>query len=803
MKEQAWKAMMSRRDALGTLGKAAVATVVLPSFGRDGGLFSDPLQGELTAVAGPHRVVVAPGRTYLNAWVGYGDPPWQWSWERRRAVAEGEEPEPSGPEPAVRWSKESGPGEVVFDDPTSLKAEASFSARGDYVLRLEADNGTARVGSTFEVTVEGPPPPGHLEPVQTVGYRMEDGFWSRPIKALMVNWIPHCIEQIERTDMDLGPGGLDNFIEAAKALRGEPHGEHKGYVFSNAWVHQTVESMCLALMVDAQGDREILDAQARFRETLDRWIPIILSAQHPDGYLQTAFTLRTPEQQEEWPDRWTPEGRSHHEGYVAGYFIESAINHHTLTEGEDTRLYDAAKKLSDLWYDQIGPPPKQAWWDGHQEMEQALVRFGRYVSDVEGGGAGDRYIELARFLLDCREDGSRYDQSHLPVVEQYEAVGHAVRAVYQYSAMADIALETRDVDYLSAVRSLHDSVVHRKYYITGGIGSGETSEGFGDDYSLPNRSYCESCSSCGQLFFQSKLNRLYQDAEHADLFEETMYNALLGSIDLEARHYYYDNPLDANIPRFQWHGCPCCVGNIPRTLLMLPTWSYAKDSDGLYVNLFVASTATVADVAGTDVEITQETQYPHDGHVAITLRPDAATRFSLRIRSPRRAVSRLYEARPEADGIAALTVNGERVEPRIERGYAVITRTWRPGDRVEVELPLRVQRVHADPRVEADRGRVALKYGPLVYNIEEHDQDIHTPLAPDAPLDVEWRPDFLEGVNVIRGRFADGTPLLAIPNYARTNRVEGTYGPKRPERPEDGSRPEPFPPMSIVWIREA
>jgi DUF1680 family protein len=225
-----------------------------------------------------------------------------------------------------------------------------------------------------------------------------------------------------------GEGGLDNFIEAAKALRGEPHGRHKGYVFSNAWVHQTIESICIALMVDPQGDKEMIAAQNKMKGTLEKWIPIILSAQQPDGYLHTAYTLRDTSR---WKERWSPEGRGNHEGYVAGYFIESAINHYTLTNGKDKRLYNAAKKLADCWVANIGPG-KKPWYDGHQEMEQALVRFGRFVNDMEGKGShGDSYIALAKFLLDNRKNGSEYDQSHVPVQQQYEAVGHAVRATYK------------------------------------------------------------------------------------------------------------------------------------------------------------------------------------------------------------------------------------------------------------------------------------------------------------------------------------------------------------------------------------
>ena len=215
---------------------------------------------------------------------------------------------------------------------------------------------------------------------------------------------------------------------------------HKGYVFSNAWVHQTVESMCIALMVDPQGDPEIIKAQELMRATLERWIPIILAAQMPDGYLQTAYILAD---RKDWPERWSPDHRGNHEGYVSGLFHRVGDQSLHADRWEDLRLYNAAKKLADCWVANIGPGKKE-WFDGHQEMEQALVRFGRFVNDQEGNHRGDAYIALAKFLLDSRRGGSEYDQSHLPPGQQYEAVGHAVRAMYFYSGMADIAAETQD-----------------------------------------------------------------------------------------------------------------------------------------------------------------------------------------------------------------------------------------------------------------------------------------------------------------------------------------------------------------------
>jgi len=688
----------------------------------------------------------------------------------------------------VEWTKTTGPGAVNISDPAAADATATFSAPGVYRLGFTAWQGDLHSSGEVRVKVVIPPPAKRLDVVYTKHYSIDSRLWNDRAKAIITNWIPWCIAQCERTDLSTGEGGLDNFIEAAKALRGEPHGKHKGYVFSNAWIHQTVEAMCEALMVDPKGDTAIIAAQERMKTTLERWIPIILAAQEPDGYLQTAWTLRDTSR---WHHRWSPEGRGNHEGYVSGYFIESAINHYTLTEGRDKRLYNAAKRLADCWVANIGPG-KIAWYDGHQEMEQALVRFGRFVNDMEGQGHGDAYIRLAKFLLDNRKGGSEYDQSHVPVQEQYEAVGHAVRATYTYSGMADVAAETKDVDYQSAVLSLWDNMVNRKYYITGGIGSGETSEGFGPDYSLRNNAYCESCSSCGLIFFEYKMNLAYHDAKYADLYEETLYNALLGSLSLDGKDFTYTNALSTAQPRYGWHVCPCCVGNIPRTLLMMPTWTYVRGEDGLYVNLFIGSTIRVEKLAGTDVEMVQQTDYPWNGRVGMTVNPAKPATFAVYIRIPNRTTSELYTPQPQVNGLVSLSVNGQPLTPSIEHGYAVIRRTWKKGDKIAFELPMAIQQVTADDRIEADRGRVALRYGPLLYNVEAADNKDISQAIGSEPLTLQWDNDLLHGVMVIKGRWADGPPLLAIPNFARLNRLPPT------ETPESASKP----PISIVWIKK-
>ncbi len=680
------------------------------------------------------------------------------------------------------WQKKSGPGKVTFENKNGIETTATFSEPGEYILTLTAKDKKLRSSSDLVVKATLPPPEKRLDVVYTKHYSIDNPLWNNRAKALIVNWIPHCIEYIERTDLESGQGGLDNFIEAAKALRGEPHGRHKGYVFSNAWVHQTIESMCIALMVDAQGDSGILAAQEKMKKTLDKWIPIILAAQEPDGYLQTAYTLRDTAR---WHGRWEPDARGNHEGYVAGYFIESAINHYTLTNGTDKRLYNAAKKLADCWVTNIGPG-KKAWYDGHQEMEQALVRFGRFVNDMEGNGKGDEYIKLAKFLLDNRGGGSEYDQSHVPVQQQYEAVGHAVRAMYSYSGMADVAAETGDVDYESAVMSLWDNLINKKYYVTGGIGSGETSEGFGPNYSLRHNAYCESCSSCGLIFFDYKMNIAYHDAKYADLYEETMYNALLGSIDIEGNNFTYTNPLTSNHKRYPWHVCPCCVGNIPRTLLMVPTWTYVKGNSSIYVNLFIGSTITVENVNGTNVTMKQETKYPWDGKVSITVNPEESKELTIYIRVPNRKTSEIYSSAPKVSGLNAITVNGTKIDLPVENGYVAIERKWNSGDKIDFEIPMEVQRITSDDKIEANRGEIALRYGPLIYCVEKNDQDINKEMGSES-LKPVWENNLLGGMMVLKGKWADGSSLMAIPYYARNNR--GEYA-------EDDHSDK-----SIVWIK--
>ena len=352
-------------------------------------------------MAGPDRVTVLPAKTYLHG-------------KTRGALH------------SVNWSKASGPGRVTFADSHALETTAHFSDPGDYLLRLSVANSDRNASSTLNVRVEAPTPKRRLDAVPTRAYKINSPLWSERLKRQIVSWIPHCMRELSGPDWK--EGGLDNFVQAGNKLAGRPYKPHTGFPWANAYTLNTVEAMCLALMVDAEGDAEVARAQATIRRRLDEWIPILLSAQESDGYLQTRFTLGMADERQKRPPRWTSVGD--HEGYVAGYFIDAAVAHFWLTEGRDRRMYEAAKRLADCWDTNLGPAPKKRWHDGHEEIEQALVRLARLVNEVEGEGRGDKYLRLSKFLLNCRGKGESYDQCHLPVVQQYEALGHAVRAAY-------------------------------------------------------------------------------------------------------------------------------------------------------------------------------------------------------------------------------------------------------------------------------------------------------------------------------------------------------------------------------------
>jgi len=625
-----------------------------------------------------------------------------------------------------------------------------------------------------------------LEPVYFRQIKVH-GFWKDQIQRLTVKWIPHCIEQMEE-----GGRGREllNLVHAAKVLRGEPAGKYTGAPWSDAYVYNTIESICLALAVEPQGDRELAEAQTFLRKKLDEWIPIVLAAQADDGYIHSYHIVNGH-------PRYTNTGA--HEFYVQGYFLEAGVSHYRITAGEDRRLYDAARKCADHLCETFGPAPKRNWIHGHPGMGYALCRLARLVNEVEGAGKGDEYFELAKHLFDHRHTDEKrrnaYQQSHLPVVEQSHAVGHAVRATYFYSGIAELAMLTGDDAYRRAVDRIWQSAVDRRMYVTGGVGSTGHGEAFGGDFDLPNETaYCESCAGCGLSFWADRMHRMNHRGRCVDVQERVLYNNVLGAIELSGENFFYQNPLAAERGRYPWHGCPCCVGNIPRALIAIKdlTYSLSAERDTLWVNHFVAGEGTIEDVAGTSLRIEQQTEYPWQGDVAIILHPESAAEFALKVRVPDRGESALYTPRPDRKDQVATKLNGEQVQNvEVVDGYATLRRKWEPGDRVDVSLPMDVQRVYADERVEADRGRVALQRGPLVYNIEDPDHGDHcrsVVVKPDAPLKAVWKEDLLGGVMAIVRE--DGS-LLAVPNYVRLNRGgwSQVWIPEKPELAEPVPEP--------------
>jgi hypothetical protein len=533
---------------------------------------------------------------------------------------------------------------------------------------------------------------------------------------------------------------------------------------------------------------------------VDDMVGIMAAAQEDDGYLETAWTARDKIDNPKnifccYPrkEKWL-EARDSHELYNLGHMYEAAAAHHEAT-GEKNFL-DVATKSADLLVKTFGPgqlelPP------GHPEIELGLVKLYRQTGDR-------RYLELAKFFIDIRGVPTRdrpnlwgeYHQDHKPFREQDEAVGHSVRAMYLYAGAADVAALTGDKTLVDAVDKLWENVVGKKTYVTGGIGAKGQGEAFGKNYELPNRTaYCETCANLATCYWNERMFLLNGDAKYVDVLERALYNSVISGVSLNGKEFFYPNRLSSrgNEARSKWFDCSCCPTNLCRFIPSVPGYAYAVTDDALYVNLFAEGSAEL-EVGGKDVRIEQKTRYPWDGLVEITVTPDTAgDRFSLHVRLPGWARGQawptdLYAYLDESQQRPTLAVNGESTAIEPVKGYAVIDRAWQPGDKVALELPMPVRRVVANERVEADRGRVALMRGPLVFCVEGVDvadgkvSDLALP--DDAPLATEFRSDLLGGVQVITGeaehaaakdRAAASAPVrfTAIPYYAWANRAQG------------------------------
>ncbi|MBQ2522954.1 MAG: glycoside hydrolase family 127 protein, partial [Prevotella sp.] len=460
---------------------------------------------------------------------------------------------------------------------------------------------------------------------------------------------------------------------------------------------------------------------------VDSVIDIIASAQEPDGYLYTART-QNPDNPHHWAGktRWSKEEDLSHELYNLGHMVEGAVAHWQATGS--TKFLNIAKRYADCVIREVGPNAGQACVvPGHQIAEMALARL--YLATGE-----KKYLDEAKFLLDYRGKTTithDYSQAHKPVIEQDEAVGHAVRAAYMYAGMADVAALTGDQDYIHAIDKIWDNIVTKKLYITGGIGATSSGEAFGPNYYLPNMSaYCETCAAIGNVYVNYRLFLLHGDSKYYDVLERTLYNGLISGVSLDGGGFFYPNPLESmgQHQRQAWFGCACCPSNICRFIPSLPGYVYAVKDRNVYVNLFL-SNSTQLNVAGKKVALSQSTQYPWDGDIAINIDKNSVGKFAMKIRIPgwvknQVVPSDLYAYSDNKRLGYTCSVNGVAVDTQTtEDGYLTIDRKWKKGDVVRIHFDMQPRTVRANEKVEADLGMISVERGPLVYCAEFKDNN--------------------------------------------------------------------------------
>jgi len=568
-----------------------------------------------------------------------------------------------------------------------------------------------------------------LKPVPFTAVQINDKFWSPKLTIYRRNTIPHSWQYIEGN------------IKTLRKIAGLSEEPGETGLWTEANLHKFIETISYSLA---------LHPDPELQKQLDQVISALASAQRPDGYIHAHVIIKN----------LTPWGNLYHQhdGYVAGHLYEAAVAHFNAT-GKPT-LLDVARKSADQAH-RYFLVEKNPGFPGHAEIELALVELYRATGRK-------RYLELAQTFIerrgknkpkDCPRFPCEYFQDHLPIRRQKEIKGHAVRAVFFATGVADVALETGAPDMHIAARRLWESITKRKMYITGSIGASRRHEAFGDDYALPNNGYCESCAACGLADFAHRMLMLQADAQCADVLERVLYNAILHGISLDGKSFYYRNPLnDRNHPRGN-NWC-CCPPNLSRTLLKLGRYIYAQNKKDIYVNLYVGGTATISSPNNT-VTLTQQTDYPWNGKVKILVKPQNESKFAVNLRIPGWCQK------------AHLKINQVDVAQfPLRPGYARIKRKWKRNDVIELQLPMPIQRIEAHPNVKDNTGLVAIQRGPIVYGLEalDNNENLDIALPLDPRFKSEHRPDFLGGVTVIKGKSAKGTPFLAVPFYALANR---------------------------------
>lgn len=653
-------------------------------------------------------------------------------------------------------------------------------------LKLAAGLITAYAGLTGLSAQEA----ARITEVPFTQVRFQDSFWLPRMETNRTVSIPSAFKECEKN------GRFDNFAIAG----GLKEGEHRGdFSFDDTDPYKIIEgaSYSLAVKYDAR-----LDAY------LDSVITLIAAAQEPDGYLTTCVTNKCTRLSGWWgTHRW--EKINSHELYNSGHLYEAAVAHYRATGKRS--LLDVAIRNADLVCQVFGPEEGQKHVpSGHPIVEMALAKLYKVTGN-------EQYLRTARYFVEetgrCTDGHapSEYSQDHKPILQQDEIVGHAVRAGYLYSGVADVAALTGDTAYYHALSRIWENMAGRKLYITGGIGSRAQGEGFGPDYELHNHTaYCETCAAIANVYWNHRMFLATGNSKYYDVVERALYNGVLSGVSLSGDRFFYDNPLESmgQHERQAWFGCACCPGNITRFMASVPHYTYATQGNDVFVNLFVESQAEIP-TTGNRLELHQATDYPWDGTVNLTVNPRKKQDFALRIRIPGWAKGRpvptdLYHYIKTEDITFSLTVNGKAADYRMEDGYAVIRREWKKGDHVRLVLPMEVRRVQACPQVEDDRGKTAFERGPVVFCLEGTDQPdgkVFNKFIPeDAAVHAFYEPDLLQGVVCLHGtakaigrdgRIGD-VPFKAVPYSVWNNRGAGLMAVWIPTS-ADAARPEPEP----------
>lgn len=607
-------------------------------------------------------------------------------------------------------------------------------------------------------------------PVQEVPFtqvHLTDKFWSPRIETNRTVSIPSAFKECEKN------GRFDNFAIAA----GMKKGEHRGdFSFDDTDPYKVIEgaSYSLAARYDSSLD-----------QYLDSVINVIAAAQEPDGYLTTCVTNKCYRLSGWWGrSKW--EKLNSHELYNCGHLYEAAVAHYRATGKRS--LLDVAIRNADLVCKVFGPEEGQKHVpSGHPIVEMALVKLYKVTGN-------EKYLQTAKYFIEETGRGtdghklSEYSQDHMPILQQKEMAGHAVRAGYLYSGVADVATLTNDTAYLNALKRLWGNLAGRKLYITGGMGSRAQGEGFGPDYELPNHTaYCETCAAIANVFWNYRMFLATGQAKYVDVYERALYNGVISGVSLSGDRFFYDNPLESmgQHERQKWFGCACCPGNITRFIASVSGYQYATQQNDIYVNLYIQGTCNLT-TASNKVTVEQTTEYPWDGKVSIKVTPETEKEFAIRLRIPgwvtdRPVASDLY-AYTDAPKAYTISVNGSPANIMTGDGYATLQRTWKAGDVIEINWPMEVRRIKANDKVETNRGFLAMERGPIVYCLEGKDQPDSTVFNKYIPADTKvnstYDANLLNGVVVLSGTAKEidrqgnvkDVPFKAIPYATWNNR---------------------------------